>query len=117
MPTNKNTPTHGQLLERDPARRRARLDWLCDIRSRLAIHTIERRSHGLDDTAETHLQLMAVEATIDREYPETFTERFAAWVEEETRLEHDPNWLHPECGICQAIANRSGINLDPPEAA
>lgn len=118
MYTNKVTP-HGlaQPIELDVARRRARLEGLLDIRSRLSTLSVERRSHGLEDAMETFGQQMAVEAILDQEFPEVFLERLGAWVTAEAQLEHDNDRMHPECGICQAIAQRAGINVEPPEAA
>lgn len=118
MTTTQDIPTgRGQLIELDPARRRARLDRLLDIRFRLAAVAAERRSHGLEDAGDTYLQQLAVESTIDDEFPDEYVERFADWVDQECRLSHDPNWLNEECGICQAIAQRAGLNISPPEAA
>lgn len=118
MITNKVTPTAlAQPIELDAVRRRARLEGLLDIRARLSTLSVERRSHGLEDAMETFGQQMAVEAAIDQEFPEVFAERFGAWVAAEVQLEHDTYRMHPECGICQAIAQRAGINIDPPEAA
>lgn len=118
MITNKVTPAAvAEPIALDVVRRRARLEGLLDVRARLSTLSVERRSHGLEDAMATFSQQMAVESAIDHEYPEVFAERFGAWVEAEVQLEHDAYRMHPECGICQAIAQRSGINIDPPEAA
>lgn len=101
----------------DPRQRRARLDTLLDVRSRLARLAAERRSHNLDDAIDMFLEQMHVEATLDREFPGLVDERFADWLEADARLEHDADFFHPECGICQAIAQRAGLTFPPPFAA
>ena len=101
----------------DPRSRRARLDSLLDIRWRMAKLAVERRSHNLDDADDTFREQLLVESTIDWEFPGVVDERFADWLEADVRLEHDAGFLHPECGICQAIAQRAGISFPPPYAA
>lgn len=108
---------HSGSVTADPRERRARLDTLLDVRSRLAMLAAERRSHNLEDAIDTFQEQMHVEATIDREFPGVVDERFADWLDAEARLEHDAGFLHPECGICQVIAQRSGIAFPPPYAA
>lgn len=108
------TNTIGQLEER---RRRRRLEHLLDVRSRLATLAVERRSHRLDDANDTFGQQLAVESAISDEFPDMYVERLGDWARHEAELEHEPPQMVANCGICQAIASRSGINLTPPEAA
>ena len=98
-------------------RRRARLERLLDLRSTLAELNAERSSHRLDDAPEIFGQLLAIEATLSDEYPEVYLRELPRWVEQDARIEHDGSTLQPTCGICRAIAIRSGVNLTAPEAA
>lgn len=97
--------------------RRARLDSLLDVRWRLARLAIERRSHNLDDAVDVFLEQLQVESTIDREFPGVADQKFPDWLDADLSLEHDASVLHPECGICQAIARRAGIVIPPWQAA
>lgn len=101
----------------DLRKRRARLDTLLDVRWRLARLATERRSHNLDDAADTFQEQLLVEAAIGHEFPEVVDEKFPSWIESDAALEHDASVLHPECGICEAIARRAGINIVPLDAA
>jgi hypothetical protein len=60
---------------------------------------------------------MAVEQAIEDEFPAEYTDRCPAWAAAEAALDHEPTTLTDGCGICEAIATRSGVNLTPPEAA
>lgn len=118
MTTNKITHLRPKgSIAGDPQSRRARLDRLLEIRSRLARLAVERRSHNLDDAIDVFMDQMNVEATIDGEFPGVLDEKFTDWLEADTRLQHDASFLHPECGICQGIAHRSGITFPPGYAA
>lgn len=102
----------------DAVRARRRRDHLLDLRGRLTALAAERLSHGVDDAMETYEQQLAVEYAIVQEFPDVHAERFPTWVQRDLALEHDPDRLQPTCGICQAVARRSGgVNLTPPEAA
>lgn len=103
------------LLEQ--RRRRRRLEHLLDLRSRLAVLAAERRAHDLDDAMDTFGQQLAVEAALSEEFPDTYSERIADWARQDAEREHQPPQMSADCGICQAIATRSGVNLTPPEAA
>ncbi|WP_344192681.1 hypothetical protein [Pedococcus aerophilus] len=113
QPPTTNSTT-GLLDER---RRRRRLEHLLDLRWRLATLAVERRSHGLDDANDTFGQQLAVEIALSEEFPDIYVERLGDWARQEAELEHQPPQMSAECGICQAIASRSGVNLTPPEAA
>lgn len=117
MTTNKITHMRPSSLASDPRSRRARLDTLLDIRWRMAKLAVERRSHNLDDAIDTFHEQLLVESTIDREFPGVVDEKFGDWIEADARLEHDAGFLHPDCGICQAIAQRAGITFPPQYAA
>lgn len=113
QPTTPDAAT-GLLDER---RRRRRLEHLLDLRSRLAVLAAERRAHDLDDAIETFGQQLAVESAVSEEFPDTYAERIADWARQDAEREHQPPQMSADCGICQAIATRSGVNLTPPEAA
>lgn len=106
--------TTGLLDER---RRRRRLEHLLDLRSRLAVLAAERRAHDLDDAIDTFGQQLAVESALSEEFPDTYAERLGDWARQDAELDHRPTQLSADCGICQAIATRGGVNLTPPEAA
>lgn len=111
MTTNKirTTARPVRSSDTDPKSRRARLDLLLDVRWRLARLAVERRSHNLDDAIDVFLDQMHVEGTIDAEFPGVVDERFGDWLEADMSFQHDASVLHPECGICQGMAKRSGI--------
>ena len=105
------------VADLDARRRRQRLEYLLDLRLRLAVLSSERSSHGLEDAIETWGQQMGVERTIRAEFPDVYAEYFPKWAQYDVELEHDGRVLTRECGICQSVARHAGINLDPPEAA
>jgi hypothetical protein len=101
----------------DQRRRRRRLEHLLDLRTRRAVLAAERRAHNLDDAMDTFGQQLAVESAVSEEFPDTYAERIADWARQDAEREHQPPQMSADCGICQAIATRSGVNLTPPEAA
>ena len=103
-----------RLTDRKARRRR---DTLLMTRRTLAIAAAEHRSHRLDDaTALWSLQL-AVEQTIEDEFPDIHHEQFGLWAVEECSYEHPPGVLTPGCSLCEAIAAEAQVNLEWPQAA
>ena len=109
-------PRRTTVIELDEARLRRRRDRLIAIRRVLAETAAQQRSHGLDEAEETYALQLAVEDSIHSEFPQTYWESFAGWVEAEARAEHPAGVLMPECAICRAIAAASNVNLLPPAA-
>jgi len=101
----------------DAIKRRDRLKRLLSTRSHLATMAAQQRSHDMNDAQETFMTLCAVESTIRQEFPVEFENSFARWLTTEVADEHPDGVLTPACGICCSIAQYSGINLVPPEAA
>jgi hypothetical protein len=119
MPTHHRTEgvpsqrQHVSLAERH-RRKREQLELLLDARNRLAIVATERRSHDLPGCWEDVRLLYLVEQIIERHWPDLFAERLEDWTAADDTLLHSPRRLHPECGICQAIAaNRGGSPATP----
>jgi hypothetical protein len=118
------TPTHPSVSDdpkatsaADELQRRRRRDSLLNLRRSLAVLATERRAHQLDDAWETFDQQLAVEAVIAQDFPRVYRQQLADWATLDNLLDHDPARLSPDCGICRAIADRSGINVEPPAAA
>ena len=105
------------VIELDEARTRRRRDRLIATRRVLAETAAQQRSHGLEEAEETYSLQLIVEDTIRSEFPQTYWENFADWVEAEAQVEHLAGQLTPACSICRAIAAATGVNLMPPEAA
>jgi hypothetical protein len=122
MPTHHRTegvPSQRQPVSLAERRRRKReqLELLLEARNRLAIVATERRSHDLPGCWEDVRLLYLVEQIIERHWPDLFAERLDYWAAADDALLHSPRRLHPECGICQAIATHRGASPAPPDAA
>lgn len=118
--TTTHTPATGDVrpsFPMDELERRRRRDSLLNTREKLAILAAERHAHRVEDAWDITDQQFAVEAVIGQEFPQVYEEQLADWATLDSRLIHDPNRLSSDCGICQAIARRGGVNIEPPEAA
>lgn len=117
MSTNQmSTPASG-VRQLDEVKRRRRLENLLYTRRRIAMLAAEHRSHRLDDAVELWQLQLEVEQVLADEFPQLVDELHSSWFEEDCRYEHHPEVLVRDCSICQAIAARSGVNLEPPGAA
>lgn len=101
----------------DVNRRRRRLEYLLDLRTQVSQLAAERQAHRLEDALDVFGQQMAVEQAIEDGFSGVYAEQFAAWSATEAARAHEPTTLTEGCGVCEAIASMTGINLTPPEAA
>lgn len=101
----------------DPRQRRAQLELLLDLRSRLAYAAAEQRSHDVMEKWETTRLLYQVEETIHGGWPDLYDRQLPAWAELDDSLMHHPPALLADCSLCRVIARSHQINLEPPTAA
>lgn len=101
----------------DRRRRRAHLEHLLDVRSRLAVTAAEQRSHDLPEKWETTRLLYQVEETIHEGWPDVYDRQLASWAEQDAALMHTLHILQLDCSLCRVIADSHHINLEPPNAA
>ena len=96
---------------------RQRLHRLIELRDTLGTLGAERRSHRLPDSWVVAHELHMVEEEIRDCWPQLHADRFADWVRHDEERVHAPHTLHADCGICEAIAAETHVNLRAPEAA
>jgi hypothetical protein len=101
-------------LEIERAGKRGRLENLLTLRDGLGVITAERRSHRLGDDRRYEVDQTDVEWMIHEEFPQVYTAMWPTWVDHDHAAEHPPRVLTDGCGICEAIAAATGVNLTRP---
>jgi len=112
MSMNTTHEAANEVVAFDAIKRRNRLSQLVDTRRHLATMAAQQRSHGMEDAQESFMTQVTIESIIREEFPEEYENSYA-----EVEGEHPAVFLTAECGICCSIAEYSGVNLVPPDAA
>lgn len=117
-PQDANPPTaSARVTPIDVLARQKRLNTLLTTRTHLAMTAGEQASHSLPEAVESYTLQLVLEGVINEEYPAAYETRFHTWLESDPQYEHAVGVLTKSCSICRSIAQATGVNLEPPEAA